>query len=56
MNLCHKKEVEKVADSVDIEDLGEKAVFCRCWRSKKVRRLRQKWGWQIGEGLILSYK
>ncbi|XP_043212639.1 CDGSH iron-sulfur domain-containing protein 1-like isoform X1 [Amphibalanus amphitrite] len=35
VNLCHKKECEKVADSVDMEDLGDKAVFCRCWRSKK---------------------
>lgn len=26
----------KIVNSVDIEDLGNKAVFCRCWRSKKV--------------------
>ncbi|CAB3404985.1 unnamed protein product [Caenorhabditis bovis] len=25
----------KVADSVDIEDIGEKKAFCRCWKSKK---------------------
>uniref|UniRef100_A0A2R5LJZ6 Putative salivary secreted peptide n=1 Tax=Ornithodoros turicata TaxID=34597 RepID=A0A2R5LJZ6_9ACAR len=25
----------KIVTSVDIEDLGNKAVFCRCWRSKK---------------------
>ncbi|XP_064643534.1 CDGSH iron-sulfur domain-containing protein 2 homolog isoform X2 [Lineus longissimus] len=30
-----KKNIEKVADTVDIEDIGEKAAFCRCWRSKK---------------------
>ncbi|GJQ84599.1 hypothetical protein Trydic_g10210 [Trypoxylus dichotomus] len=24
----------KVVDTVDIEDISEKAVFCRCWRSK----------------------
>jgi len=35
VNLCHKKDCDKVVDSVDIEDLGDKAVFCRCWKSKK---------------------
>ncbi|XP_013400746.1 CDGSH iron-sulfur domain-containing protein 2 homolog A [Lingula anatina] len=30
-----QKECEKVATAVDIEDLAEKSVFCRCWRSKK---------------------
>lgn len=25
----------KIVTSVDIEDLGNKAVFCRCWKSKK---------------------
>ncbi|CAB3377446.1 Hypothetical predicted protein [Cloeon dipterum] len=30
-----KKDVAKVVDSVDIEDITEKAAFCRCWRSKK---------------------
>jgi len=24
----------KVADFVDIEDIAEKAAFCRCWKSK----------------------
>ncbi|KAI9553870.1 hypothetical protein GHT06_019140 [Daphnia sinensis] len=28
-----KKEDAKVVDSCDIEDIGEKKVFCRCWRS-----------------------
>jgi len=28
-------ECDKVVDKVDIEDLGNKAVFCRCWKSKK---------------------
>jgi len=23
-------------DTVDIEDISEKAVFCRCWRSENV--------------------
>lgn len=29
-----QKDVKKVVDTVDIEDITEKAVFCRCWRSK----------------------
>lgn len=32
-----QKENPKVVDSFDVEDIGEKAAFCRCWRSKKVR-------------------
>ncbi|KAJ8921867.1 hypothetical protein NQ315_008499 [Exocentrus adspersus] len=28
------KNSNKVVDSVDIEDITDKAVFCRCWRSK----------------------
>ncbi|XP_050504617.1 CDGSH iron-sulfur domain-containing protein 2 homolog [Diabrotica virgifera virgifera] len=28
------KKSDKVVDSVDIEDIADKAVFCRCWRSK----------------------
>ncbi|KAJ9586653.1 hypothetical protein L9F63_019755 [Diploptera punctata] len=30
-----KKDVPKVVDSFDVEDIAEKASFCRCWRSKK---------------------
>jgi CDGSH-type Zn-finger protein len=30
-----KKDTPKVVDNIDVEDLGNKAVFCRCWRSKK---------------------
>ncbi|KAI3388190.1 hypothetical protein SNEBB_006236 [Seison nebaliae] len=26
---------EKVVDIVDVEDIGEKKAFCRCWKSKK---------------------
>lgn len=29
-----KKNVEKVVDSFDLEDIGDKVAFCRCWRSK----------------------
>ncbi|GMT17052.1 hypothetical protein PFISCL1PPCAC_8349 [Pristionchus fissidentatus] len=25
----------KVADTVDVEDIGEKKAFCRCWKSEK---------------------
>jgi hypothetical protein len=32
-----QKENAKVVHSFDVEDIGEKAAFCRCWRSKKVR-------------------
>lgn len=27
----------KVVDMIDIEDIAEKAAFCRCWKSKNVR-------------------
>lgn len=37
LNPDIEKEKEKVVHSFDIEDIGEKAAFCRCWRSKKVR-------------------
>ncbi|KAL6446684.1 hypothetical protein ACFW04_001266 [Cataglyphis niger] len=33
VNVKIKKDVAKVVDSVDIEDISEKAVFCRCWKS-----------------------
>lgn len=36
VNPAIEKDKEKVANVVDIEDLGDKGVFCRCWRSKKV--------------------
>ncbi|KAK6474642.1 CDGSH iron-sulfur domain-containing protein 1-like [Huso huso] len=35
VNLDIKKDSVKVVDSFDIEDIGSKAVYCRCWRSKK---------------------
>ncbi|XP_012224380.1 CDGSH iron-sulfur domain-containing protein 2 homolog [Linepithema humile] len=34
VNLKVRKDVAKVVDTVDIEDISEKAVFCRCWRSE----------------------
>ena len=36
INLEIKKDSKIVVDSVDIEDLGDKVAYCRCWRSKKV--------------------
>ena len=36
LNKTIEKEKEKVADTFQIEDLGDKMVFCRCWKSKKV--------------------
>jgi len=35
VNPSVKKDADKVVDSCDIEDISDKAVFCRCWRSKK---------------------
>ncbi|XP_039272884.1 CDGSH iron-sulfur domain-containing protein 2 homolog B-like [Styela clava] len=35
VNLSIQKGSPKVVDVVDIESLGEKAAYCRCWRSKK---------------------
>lgn len=35
INLGIQKDKPKVVDNIDVEDLGNKAVFCRCWRSKK---------------------
>lgn len=26
----------KVVDTIDVEDISEKAAFCRCWKSKNV--------------------
>lgn len=40
VNLCINKGSDKVVNSVDIEDItGEKACYCRCWKSKKVPKL-----------------
>lgn len=34
-HVNHKisKQEAKVVNSVDIEDIGDKAAFCRCWKS-----------------------
>ena len=36
VNKTILKDKEKVADIIEIEDLGDKTVYCRCWKSKKV--------------------
>ncbi|XP_022909178.1 CDGSH iron-sulfur domain-containing protein 2 homolog [Onthophagus taurus] len=35
VNPSIQKNNPKVVDSVDVEDIADKAAFCRCWRSKK---------------------
>ncbi|KAI4874271.1 hypothetical protein NFI96_028450, partial [Prochilodus magdalenae] len=35
VNLDLQKDDPKVVHAFDIEDLGDKVVYCRCWRSKK---------------------
>jgi CDGSH-type Zn-finger protein len=35
INADIKKDVDKVVDMLKAEDLPKKAVFCRCWKSKK---------------------
>ncbi|XP_015779473.1 PREDICTED: CDGSH iron-sulfur domain-containing protein 2 homolog A-like [Acropora digitifera] len=35
VNKTILKDKEKVADIIEIEDLGDKTVYCRCWKSKK---------------------
>ena len=36
VNMKIQRENPKVVNMVDIEDLGDKISYCRCWRSKKV--------------------
>jgi len=35
MNFDIRMDEPKVADIIDVEDLGENTSFCRCWKSKK---------------------
>ncbi|XP_034037642.1 CDGSH iron-sulfur domain-containing protein 1 [Thalassophryne amazonica] len=35
VNTCFCKDSPKVVHSFDMEDIGTKAVYCRCWRSKQ---------------------
>lgn len=50
--------VDKVVDSQDIEDVGEKKAYCRCWKSNKVSFLQwfiSEHFWQIFSNLIASF-
>lgn len=35
VNTSYKLESKKVAETFSVEELGNKTVFCRCWKSKK---------------------
>ncbi|XP_005618779.1 CDGSH iron-sulfur domain-containing protein 1 [Canis lupus familiaris] len=35
VNLHIQKDNPKIVHAYDMEDLGDKTVYCRCWRSKK---------------------
>lgn len=35
VNASFHKDNPKVVHSFDVEDIGTKAVYCRCWKSKK---------------------
>ncbi|XP_023124604.1 CDGSH iron-sulfur domain-containing protein 1 [Amphiprion ocellaris] len=35
VNASISKDSPKVVHSFDMEDIGTKAVYCRCWKSKK---------------------
>ncbi|XP_077999147.1 CDGSH iron-sulfur domain-containing protein 2 homolog B-like [Glandiceps talaboti] len=35
VNRRIQKDVPKVVTTCDIEDIADKAVYCRCWKSKK---------------------
>ncbi|KAG7479662.1 CDGSH iron-sulfur domain-containing protein 1 [Solea senegalensis] len=35
VNTTISKDCPKVVHSFDMEDIGTKAVYCRCWKSKK---------------------
>lgn len=35
-NQSVRKHEAKVVDMIDIENIAEKAAFCRCWKSKNV--------------------
>ncbi|XP_049898796.1 CDGSH iron-sulfur domain-containing protein 1 [Epinephelus moara] len=35
VNTSVSKDSPKVVHSFDMEDIGTKAVYCRCWKSKK---------------------
>uniref|UniRef100_A0A8I6A322 CDGSH iron sulfur domain 1 n=1 Tax=Rattus norvegicus TaxID=10116 RepID=A0A8I6A322_RAT len=50
VNLQIQKDNPKVVHAFDMEDLGDKAVYCRCWRSKKMCNLTFMWVLNIWNG------
>lgn len=44
----------KVADFVDIEDIADKAAFCRCWKSKNVKSPERVLFILISDQILLS--
>ncbi|KAK7899463.1 hypothetical protein WMY93_020316 [Mugilogobius chulae] len=40
VNTCIQKDSPKVVHSFDMEDIGAKAVYCRCWKSRRYFCLR----------------
>ncbi|XP_014225323.1 CDGSH iron-sulfur domain-containing protein 2 homolog [Trichogramma pretiosum] len=34
VNCCINLKSDKIVDVVDVEDITEKAAFCRCWKTK----------------------
>lgn len=37
-----RKNEAKVVDTIDIEDIAEKAAFCRCWKSNNVSKKKNR--------------
>jgi len=35
VNTAYKLDSKKVAESFNVDDLGDRTVFCRCWKSEK---------------------
>lgn len=58
INTKVDKDKEKVATNFPIEDLEDKKVFCRCWKSNKVREReeRQRAGKRMRLHLYLKNK
>nr|CDS20769.1 cdgsh iron sulfur domain containing protein [Echinococcus granulosus] len=59
VNTLIKKDQEKVVDFIDIESIGRKAVYCRCWKSKKARHparssLRQRKVPKSGRDIMIA--
>lgn len=43
VNQTINKDSPKVVHSFDVEDIGNKVAYCRCWRSKKVSESTALW-------------